>query len=236
METSNGKKPKHPFKKLTWNFLKPADQVRRSRKFLQTMVTRRSVRQFSTREVPFEVIENAIRTAGLAPSGANQQPWTFVVVGDPDLKRRIREAAEQEERESYENRMSAEWLEALEPLGTDWHKAHLEEAPYLIVVFEQVMGRAVAPDGSARRFKHYYPKESVGISVGFLLAALHHSGLATLVHTPSPMKFLQTVLARPDNERAFAIIPVGYPAEDAQVPVIEKKRLEEILIRRVSEG
>lgn len=234
METSSGKNPRYPFQKLEWNYLKKAEQIQRSRKFLETMRTRRSVRHYSSREVPFEVIENAVQTAGFAPSGANQQPWSFIVVGDQKLKRKIREAAEKEERESYEKRMSAEWLEALEPLGTDWHKAHLEEAPYLIVVFEQVMGHAIAPDGSEHKFKHYYPKESVGISVGFLLAALHHSGLATLVHTPSPMKFLQTILNRPDNERAFAIIPVGYPAEDARVPVIGKKRLDEILIKRVS--
>ena len=234
METSSGKNPRYPFQKLEWNHLMKAEQIQRSRKFLETMRTRRSVRHYSSREVPFEVIENAVQTAGLAPSGANQQPWSFIVVGDQKLKRKIREAAEKEERESYEKRMSAEWLEALEPLGTDWHKAHLEEPPYLIVVFEQVKGHAIAPDGSERKFKHYYPKESVGISVGFLLAALHHSGLATLVHTPSPMKFLQTILNRPDNERAFAIIPVGYPAEDARVPVIGKKRLDEILIKRVS--
>lgn len=234
METDSNKIPKYPFQKLEWNHLMKAEQIQCSRKFLETMRTRRSVRHYSNREVPFEVIENAVQTAGLAPSGANQQPWSFIVVGDQKLKRKIREAAEKEERESYEKRMSAEWLEALEPLGTDWHKAHLEEAPYLIVVFEQVMGHAIAPDGSERKFKHYYPKESVGISVGFLLAALHHSGLATLVHTPSPMKFLQTILNRPDNERAFAIIPVGYPAEDARVPVIGKKRLDEILIKRVS--
>ncbi len=234
METSSGKNPKYPFQKLEWNHLKKAEQIQRSQKFLETMRTRRSVRQFSSRGVPFDVIENAIQTARFAPSGANQQPRSSVVVRDQELKRKIREAAEKEERESYEKRMSAEWLEALEHLGTDWHKAHLEEAPYLIVVFEQVMGRAIAPDGSVRKFKHYYPKESVGISVGILLAALHHSGLATLVHTPSPMKFLQTILTRPDNERAFAIIPVGYPAEDAEVPVIGKKRLDEILIKRVS--
>ena len=214
--------------------LTKSEQIQRSRKFLETMGTRRSVRHYSTREVPFGVIENAIQTAGLAPSGAYQQPWSFIVVEDRKLKRKIREAAEQEERESYGKRMSAEWLEALEPLGTDWHKAHLEDAPYLIVVFEQVTGRAFAPDGSERKFKHYYPKESVGIAVGFLLAALHYSGLATLVHTPSPMKFLQTILTRPDNERAFAIITVGYPAEDAEVPVIGKKRLDEIMIKKVS--
>ena len=222
----------YPFQKLAWTHLEEAEQVSRARAFVQTMATRRSVREYSTRAVPLALIEDAVRAAGLAPNGANQQPWTFAVVGDPALKRQIRQAAEAEERESYEKRMSAEWLEALAPLGTDWQKPHLEQAPWLIVVFEQVMGRTVEADGSERRFKHYYPKESVGIAVGFLLAALHHAGLATLVHTPSPMKFLQTLLGRPDNERAFCVIPVGHPAEDAQVPVIIKKPLDEIMVVR----
>lgn len=222
----------YAFRPLDWERLPPEEQRVRGLKFLEVMRGRRSVREFSSEAVPFELVANAVRAAGLAPSGANQQPWTFVVVSDPALKRRIREAAEAEERESYERRMSEEWLEALEPLGTDWHKPHLEHAPYLIIVFEQVLGQSREPDGALRKVKHYYPKESVGIAVGFLLAALRHAGLATLVHTPSPMKFLQQVLDRPDTERAFAIIPTGYPAPDCRVPDIEKKPLEEILIHR----
>jgi nitroreductase len=195
------------------------------------MAVRRSVRQFSREPVPWVLVENAVRTAAGAPSGANQQPWTFVAVGDPALKRRIREAAEAEERESYTHRMAPEWLEALEPLGTDWHKPHLEDAPWLMVVFEQVTGRRTDPDGRVHTVKHYYPKESVGIAVGLLLAALTQAGLATLVHTPSPMKFLGEALGRPANERAFCIVPVGWPAPEAQVPALTKKPLGDVLVR-----
>lgn len=226
----HGDAGRYPFVPLEWERMAPEALRARALGFAEAMRGRRSVREFSTRPVPFDLVENAVRTAGLAPSGANQQPWTFVVVRNPDLKRRIREAAEAEERESYGHRMSEEWLAALEPLGTDWRKPHLEDAPCLIVVFEQVMGRVEAPDGTVRKEKHYYPKESVGIAVGFLLAALQHAGLATLVHTPSPMKFLQQLLERPETEKAFAIIPVGYPAEDCRVPVIGKKALEEIMV------
>ncbi len=190
------------------------------------MVTRRTVRDFSDEPVPFDLIENAIRTAGRAPSGANQQPWTFCVVSNPDLKRAIRQAAEAEERESYERRMSDEWLDAIRHLGTDWQKPHLEDAPYLVIVF----GQAYALDPHGQKIKHYYVQESVGIAVGFLLASLHQAGLATLTHTPSPMKFLSEILNRPANERAYVVIPVGYPAEAARVPVIEKKPLTEILV------
>jgi len=202
------------------------EQLARSREFLALMRTRRTVREFSHDPVPIELIENAIAVAGRAPSGANQQPWTFVVVSDPEVKRRMREAAEDEERVSYERRMPVEWLEALEPLGTDWRKPHIEDAPYVIVVFEQAYGLR---DG--RRRKHYYAKESVGIAVGFLLAALHASGLAALTHTPSPMAFLAELLGRPANERAFCLIPVGYPAGGCTVPAITKKPLGEILVR-----
>lgn len=200
--------------------------VSASRVFLALMRRRRSVRSFSTDPVPFEVIRNAIEAAGTAPSGAHQQPWTFVVVTDPELKRAIRTAAEEEERRSYQGRMSPEWIAALRKLGTDWRKPHIEEAPYVIVVFEQIYG--LADDG--RKQKHYYVRESVGISVGFLLAALHAAGLATLTHTPSPMGFLQQLLARPANERAFALIPVGYPAEGCEVPELHRKPIDEILI------
>ena len=211
---------------LEFERLTPEEQLDRSRAFLGLMNRRRSVREFSREPVPFELIENAVVVAGLAPSGANQQPWTFVAVSEPDLKRRIREAAEREERISYERRMPVEWLEALEPLGTDWSKPHIEDAPYMIVVFEQTYGLT---DGLRR--KHYYAKESVGIAVGFLLAALHASGLVALTHTPSPMGFLADVLERPPNERAFCLIPVGYPADGASVPAISKKRIDEILVQ-----
>jgi nitroreductase len=190
------------------------------------MATRRTVRDFSSESVPFELIQNAIATAGRAPSGANQQPWTFVVVSNPDLKRQIRQAAEAEEKESYERRMSQEWLEALAHLGTDWHKPHLEQAPYLIVVFQQVYSL----DSEGHKVKHYYTLESVGIAIGMLLCSLHLAGLATLTHTPNPMAFLSQLLERPAYERPVVVIPVGYPAPEAQVPVITKKALDEILI------
>lgn len=206
--------------------------IRRARELRDELRQRRTVRDFSTAPVPLAVIEDAIATAGSAPSGANQQPWTFVLVSEPELKARIRAEAEQEEQRSYDGRMSDEWLAALEHLGTDWRKPHLSDAPYLIVVFEQVWGYQPGEDGTPRRVKHYYAEPSVGIAVGFLLAALHHAGLATLTHTPSPMGFLRTALARPDNERAFMIIPVGYPSDGAVVPVITKKSLEDILVRR----
>ncbi len=184
---------------------------------------------FSTDPVPFEVIENAVATAGTGPSGANQQPWRFVVVQDAEVKRRIREAAEAEERESYGHRMSQEWLDALKPLGTGPDKPHLEDAPYLIVVFELFYGMERGPDGVERKVKHYYPSESVGIAVGFLIAALHLAGLATLTHTPSPMAFLNQILGRPRNERPFVVLPVGYPTEDCVVPRISKKPLDQIM-------
>lgn len=201
--------------------------VARSRAFLESMRRRRTVREFSTEPVPLEVVDNAIATAGTAPSGAHQQPWTFVVVTDPDTKRRIRDAAEAEERRNYAGRMSEEWLRALEPIGTDEHKPHLTEAPVVIVVFEQAYG--LAADGT--KVKHYYVRESVGIAVGLLLAALHDAGLATLTHTPSPMGFLRELLGRPENERAYVVVPVGYPAAGATVPDIERKALAEILVR-----
>jgi iodotyrosine deiodinase len=197
----------------------------RSTEFLERMRTRRSVRQFSREPVEVELIASAVAAAGTAPSGANQQPWTFVVVSDPEVKREIRLAAEAEEREAYEHRMTEEWLRALEPLGTDWRKPHIEDAPYVIVVFEQAYGF----DGG-RRWKHYYAKESVGIAVGLLLASLHLAGLATLTHTPSPMGFLARILGRPPNERAFCLIPVGYPAEGSTVPKLERKPLVEIMV------
>jgi iodotyrosine deiodinase len=202
----------------------PEEALRRSRAFLELMQERRSVRAFSPDPVPRELVENAIRVAGTAPSGAHQQPWTFVAISDPELKARIRAAAEVEERAFYEHRATPEWLEALERLGTDWVKTHITDAPWVIVVFEQVWG--AVPDGARR--KHYYVRESVGIAVGFLLAALHESGLCALTHTPSPMRFLRDLLGRPENERPYVLIPVGYPAEGATVPDLERKPLEEI--------
>ncbi len=229
---SESAEKKYPFKPLAFEHLEAAEQLRRAAEFEQRLGTRRTVREFSSGPVPFELIEAAIRTAGRAPSGANFQPWTFVVVSNPEIKKKIRIAAEKEEKESYESRMPPEWLEALAPLGTDWHKEFLEVAPYLIVCFQQVYGFKEMPDGTRQKVKHYYPVESIGLAGGFLLAALHWMGLATLTHTPSPMGFLSEILERPENERPFLLIPVGYPAEDAKVPDITKKPLEEILIRR----
>ena len=206
-------------------------QLVASRKFLHAMEKRRTIREYSDELVTFELIENAIRAASLAPSGANQQPWTFVVVSDPELKRQLRIAAEEEERISYEGRMSPEWLEALEHLGTDWHKPHIEQAPYVIVVFAQIYGLVTEPDGKQRKIKHYYVQESVGIAVGMLLSSLAHAGLATLTHTPNPMGFLSKLLQRPPNERAYVLIPVGYPAPDATVPTLTKKPLNEVMVR-----
>jgi iodotyrosine deiodinase len=190
------------------------------------MRARRSVRHFSTEPVERALVENAIRTAGTAPSGANQQPWTFVVVSDPETKQKLREAAEKEERLLYEERASDEWLAALEPIGTDAVKPHITDAPYVIVVFEQAWG--LKPDGTKR--KHYYVRESVGIATGLLLASLHAAGLATLTHSPSPMGFLRDILGRPENERPFVLIPVGYPAPGAEIPefALYEKPLDEI--------
>lgn len=196
--------------------------------FLATMERRRSVRSFAPDPVPLDVVRTAIQAAGTAPSGAHMQPWTFVLVTDPALKRQIREAAEAEERETYEHRMSDEWRAALAPLGTDWHKPFLETAPALIVLFRQDHG--VRPDGSRR--KHYYVQESCGIALGLLIAALHHAGLATLTHTPSPMAFLARLLARPAHEKPFILLPVGYPAADCEVPELARKPLAEILVER----
>jgi iodotyrosine deiodinase len=202
----------------------PDEMLRRSREFRATMEARRSVRMFSPKPVPRELIENALRVAGTAPSGAHQQPWTFVVVEDPALKARLREAAEKEEREFYEHRATAQWLEAIAPIGTDWVKTHITDAPYVVVVFEQVWH--LGPNGE--KVKHYYVRESVGIAIGFFLAALQITGLCALPHTPSPMGFLTEILDRPENERPLLLIPVGYPAEDAEVPDLARKPLDEI--------
>ncbi|MBX3355711.1 MAG: nitroreductase family protein [Phycisphaeraceae bacterium] len=197
-----------------------------ARRFLQVMALRRSVRMFSNRPVSRETIESIIAAAGTAPSGANKQPWRFVAVQDPAIKREIREAAEVEEREFYGRRANAEWLSDLQPFGTDEHKPFLEAAPWLIAVFKLVRDDHA---GSASD-QVYYINESVGIAVGLLLAAAHHAGLVTLTHTPSPMKFLASILRRPDHERPFLLIPVGYPADDCVVPDITRKPLSEIMV------
>lgn len=200
------------------------EQILRADEFYREMDLRRTVRDFSARDVPFELIEKAILAAGTAPSGAHMQPWRFIVVRDPGVKKKIRQAAEKEEYESYHGRMPDRWLKRLAPLGTDENKPFLEIAPYLIVVF-----RITSVDEGEGPEPTYYSQESVGIAVGMLLAALHHSGLATLTHTPSPMKFLQEILGRPKTEVPFVLIPVGYPAEDAKVPNLRRKKLEEIM-------
>lgn len=200
------------------------EMQQRAADFYTDIQRRRTVRDFSDRPVARDIIEKCLLAAGTAPNGANLQPWHFVVVSDPEIKQKIRQAAEEEEREFYQNRAPQEWLEALAPLGTDENKPFLETAPYLIAIFAQSYG--LLPDG--RRVKHYYVSESVGIATGFLITALHHAGLATLTHTPSPMGFLNEILARPSNERPFLLLVVGYPAVDAAVPAITKKPLEEI--------
>jgi len=213
---------------LRWERLEAEHALERSAEFLERMRTRRSVRFFSPEPVPYELLRNAIEVAGTAPSGANQQPWTFVVVSDAETKRLIREAAEAEERAFYERRAPPEYKGAIKPIGTDAVKPHITDAPYVIVVLERVY--RLDDDGS--KGKHYFVKESVGIAVGFLLAALHMSGLYALTHSPSPMGFLTEILERPANERPFILIPVGYPAEDSPVPDIVRKPVDEILVRR----
>lgn len=199
------------------------EMLHRAATFRETMLRRRSVRQFSERIPPRSVIEECIRVAASAPSGANMQPWHFAVVQDAGVKRRIREAAEVEERKLYDGRASHEWLQALAPLGTDADKPFLEIAPYLIVVFVRRYGKA-----EGAKVKHYYVQESVGIATGMLITALHHVGLATLTHTPSPMGFLNEILARPDNENPFVVLVTGYPAREALVPKLKKKPLSEV--------
>lgn len=203
------------------------EQYERAKDFFTLCAKRRTVRNFSPTPVARELLEMIVATSGTAPSGANKQPWRFVVVMDSDLKREIRIAAEREERENYERRMPQEWLDDLAALGTDWQKEFLEVAPALIVVFSIDYERTATTTR-----KNYYVKESVGIAVGFLLAAIHNAGLVSLTHTPSPMGFLQKILGRPENERPFLLIPLGYPAENVLVPDIERKKVEEILVWR----
>ncbi len=202
------------------------ETLNRSQDFFHYMNRRRTVRAFSDKPVPKQVIENLIMTASTAPSGAHKQPWTFCAVADPAIKKQIREAAEKEEHESYHRRMSEEWLRDLAPLGTDWHKPFLEIAPWLIVVFK----KAYEIDVEGNRRKCYYVNESVGLACGFLLTAIHNAGLVSLTHTPSPMNFLQKILNRPENERPFLLIPVGYPADEVKVPDLKRKKLEEVAV------
>lgn len=212
----------HQFQRLA-----PDEQRSRADSFYEEMDRRRSVRFFSDEPVPRHLIEQAIRTASTAPSGAHRQPWRFVVTGDPALKRQIREAAEEEERINYDGgRLPEHWREALEPLGTDWRKPFLETVPWVVVMFEERFG--VDPDGSKRH--NFYVKESCGIAAGIFIAALHHMGLATLTHTPSPMAFLTTLLGRPGNERPFCMFPIGYPSEDCAVPDLRRKTLDEVMV------
>ena len=213
------------FRKL--EYTAPATDVmsQQSSSFLSLMQQRRTVRDFSNREVPAAVIKNAIATAATAPSGANMQPWHFVAVSNTKTKRDIRIAAEEEERALYEHRASKEWLDALAPLGTDANKPFLETAPWLIAIFSQKF----TIDDNGQKHKNYYTPESVGIATGFLIAALHNAGLATLTHTPSPMNFLRTTLGRPDHEKPYLLLVTGYPAEDAMVPDITRKPLDSIL-------
>ena len=206
--------------------LDEVEMRRRAKAFYRLMDGRRSVRYFAPDPVPRELVETAIRTASTAPSGAHRQPWRFVVVGDPGIKREIRLAAEAEERKSYEQRMPDEWLEALRPLGVDWHKPFLEIVPWIVVVFEELYGF----DEAGGKRKNYYVRESVGIACGLFIAALHQMGLATLTHTPSPMAFLREILGRPKNERPYILFPIGYPAADAEVPDLRRKSLEEVAI------
>ena len=207
--------------------LAEAEMLARARQFRELMSGRRSVRHFSAEPVPRELIELAIETASTSPSGAHRQPWRFVAVSDAEIKRRIRIAAEAEERQSYEGgRMPSEWIEALAPLGTGWQKPYLEIVPWIVVVFEESYG--LNQDGTHR--KNYYVKESVGMACGLFVAALHNMGLAALTHTPSPMGFLSEILGRPANEKPYVLVPIGYPAENAEVPDIRRKSLEEVAI------
>jgi nitroreductase len=218
-------RPEPAFVALDFERIEPAEMLARARAFRAEVSKRRSVRAFSPDEIPAGLLDECIAAAGCAPSGAHQQPWSFVVVRDAELKRAIRSAAEEEERKLYAERISDEWREALWPLGTDADKPFLEIAPALIVVFLQTYGL----DGETKR-RHYYAQESVGIACGVLLCALHHAGLATLTHTPSPMGFLARILERPKNEKAYLLVPVGFPTPDCHVPDLTRKPLDEIRV------
>ncbi len=218
----------HPFVPLRFTRRSIDESLARARAFHDEMQQRRTTRHFSTEPVPRPLIEWAIRTAGSAPSGAHQQPWTFVAVSDTDTKQRIRDAAEKEEHAFYSGRAPQEWIDALAPLGTDEHKPHLTDAPWVVVLFRQAHGL----DAAGRKQTYYYTPESCGIAAGFFIAAVHMMGLVTLTHTPSPMGFLGELLERPANEKAMLVMPVGYPAADAQVPDIVRKSIDDIAVWR----
>lgn len=213
----------HPYLSYQKPIISDEEMLDRSISFYQSMDERRSVRDFSDRPIPLEVIQNIIKTAATAPSGAHKQPWTFCVIKHPEIKKQIRIAAEEEELESYKSRMSNEWLDDLKPLGTDWHKPFLETAPYLIIIFK----RSYEIGENNLKKSNYYVQESVGIATGFLLSAIHNAGLVALTHTPSPMGFLSKILNRPKNEKPFLLIPIGYPASECWVPDIKRKDLDE---------
>lgn len=217
--------PEFKFVPLSFERVPQDEVIPRGRAFYERLSRRRTVRDFTTERPPRECIDLAILCAGTAPSGAHRQPWKFVVVDDPALKAKIRVAAEEEERDSYENRFPQEWLDALAPLGTDWHKPFLETAPYLVVVFKESYGFTA----DEKKITNYYVNESVGIACGLFIAALHHMGLATVTHTPNPMGFLSRLLNRPKNEKPYILFPVGYPSPDATVPDLKRKTLDELV-------
>lgn len=225
--TDYSKPTKEGFKFFEPLELSEKEQQERSKQFLQLMDGRRSVREFSDRPIPEGVLENIIKTASTAPSGAHKQPWVFAVVTSAEIKKKVREAAEQEEYENYNGRMSEEWLKDLEKFDTDWNKPFLEIAPVLIVVLKKTYNE----EADGLKTKNYYVNESVGIAAGMLISAIHNAGLVTLTHTPSPMNFLTQVLNRPKNEKAFLLLPVGYPAENAQIPLLERKSLDEVMAK-----
>lgn len=217
---------RYPFVPYHRPRVEPPEMERRADDFFELMDSRRSIREFTDDLVPQGLIETAIRTASTAPSGAHKQPWTFVAISDPAIKREIRIAAEDEEKKTYENRMSEEWRQALMPIGTDWQKPFLEVVPWIVVVFEKLYD--LAPDGS--KSKNYYVPQSVGLACGLFIASLHSMGLATLTHTPSPMGFLSKILGRPKNEKPYILFPVGFPAPDCQVPDLRRKSLDEVSV------
>jgi iodotyrosine deiodinase len=215
-----------PFISYTKKTFDAAEMENRSQEFFKWMDKRRTIRDFSDQPIPENVIENILMAASTAPSGAHKQPWTFCVIKDPEIKKQIRIAAEKEEKESYENRMTDEWLKDLQPIGTDWHKSFLETAPYLIVIFK----RSYETEDNNHKHQNYYVTESCGIACGFLLTAIHNAGLAALTHTPSPMNFLAKILNRPENEKPFLLLPVGYPADECWVPDIKRKNIADICV------
>jgi nitroreductase len=216
----------HPYVSYNKPVLAEDEILLRAQSFYEKMENRRSVREFSDRPIAREVIETILKTASTAPSGAHKQPWTFCVIANPEIKKQIRIAAEEEEKTSYESRMSSDWLDDLKPLGTDWRKPFLEIAPYLIIVFRRIY--EFGPDGKKKN--NYYVQESVGLATGFLLAAIHDAGLVSLTHTPSPMNFISKILDRPENEKPFLLIPIGYPADECWVPDLTRKQIEDISV------